>query len=79
MECFDIRSEGTIGSGAEGETDRNILHLTADVATLAAKFEMSPQELTDYLEECCAKLMEVRKLRIKPARDDKVLTDWNGL
>jgi uncharacterized protein len=79
MECFDVHAEGTIGSGIEGDTDRNLLHLTADIATLATKFDMSPAELTDYLETCAERLREVRELRIRPARDDKVLTDWNGL
>ncbi len=40
---------------------------------------MSPAELTDYLETCVERLKAVRELRIRPARDDKVLTDWNGL
>jgi uncharacterized protein len=79
IHCFDVRPEGTIGSGSEGDTDRSLLHLTADIATLASKFDMSPRELTDYLDECCERLRMIRELRVRPARDDKVLTDWNGL
>ena len=79
MQCFDVRPEGTIGSGVEGDIDRSLLHLTADHATLATKFDMSPRELVDYLEECCERLRTVREMRVRPARDDKVLTDWNGL
>jgi hypothetical protein len=79
MQCFDVRPEGSIGSGVEGDTDRSLLHLIADNATLAAKFEMSPKQLIDYLESCSERLRSVRELRVRPARDDKVLTDWNGL
>ncbi|HEY3419874.1 MAG TPA: thioredoxin domain-containing protein [Methanomassiliicoccales archaeon] len=79
MACFDVHPEGTIGSGREGDSDRNLLHLVADLATLASKFEMSPAQLDDYLSSCMERLRRVREMRIRPARDDKVLTDWNGL
>ncbi len=79
MQCYDVRPEGSIGSGIEGDIDRNILHLMADHATLAAKFEMSPRELADYLDTCNQRLRGIRELRVRPAKDDKVLTDWNGL
>jgi uncharacterized protein YyaL (SSP411 family) len=40
-------------------------------------------DLTDadekLFETQCGKLLEVREKRVKPARDDKVLTDWNGM
>ena len=79
MQCFDVRPEGSIGSGVEGDLDRSLLHLTADHATLAAKFDMGPAELSDYLDNCLQKLMALREQRVRPALDDKVLTDWNGL
>jgi uncharacterized protein YyaL (SSP411 family) len=79
MQCFDVRPEGSIGSGLEGDIDRSLLHLTADLSTLATKFEMSPHELADHLDICAERLRSVRELRVRPAKDDKVLTDWNGL
>ncbi|NVK18690.1 MAG: thioredoxin domain-containing protein [Methylocystaceae bacterium] len=33
----------------------------------------------DILNQCRQKLFEARKPRVRPARDDKVLTDWNAL
>ena len=79
MQCYDVRPEGSIGSGIEGDIDRNLLHLIADHDTLAAKFDMSLGEMVDYLETCTEILRSVRDLRVRPAKDDKVLTDWNGL
>ncbi len=44
---------------------------------------VTPETLTqnekDILAHCREKLLNVRKTRIHPLRDDKVLADWNGL
>jgi uncharacterized protein YyaL (SSP411 family) len=78
-ECFDVRPDGSLGSNMEGDVERNLLHLTADIATLAAKYKVSPLELEAYLETCIERLKDIREVRFRPARDDKILTDWNGL
>ena len=40
---------------------------------------MSPEELNEVIETSREKLFEIREKRIHPLKDDKVLTDWNGL
>ncbi len=60
----------------EGE---NILNVTRSLDEVAAANDIEPGQLLEVLERSRSKLFNVRELRIKPARDEKILTSWNGL
>jgi uncharacterized protein YyaL (SSP411 family) len=60
----------------EGKT---VLQRAVDNETLTARFQLSPDAVTDKLSECHSKLLAARAERIRPGTDDKVLTFWNGL
>ncbi len=49
------------------------------ILSLAPRTPVDPAVFTDQLQRCRSTLLKVRDRRIRPARDDKVLTDWNGL
>jgi uncharacterized protein YyaL (SSP411 family) len=66
----------TPGGNWEG---RNILHVTGDRHTIPAELGIGEDEYRARLKRARAKLFEVRSRRVRPARDDKVLTGWNGL
>jgi hypothetical protein len=70
--CYEISEEGNF----EG---KNIPHLEMDLKEWAQWFGTSPEELGAVLEDGRRKLLEARKTRTRPHRDDKVLTAWNGL
>ncbi len=57
----------------------NIPHLTEDFATIATRLQMSEEALRNRLEASRQRLIAVRKTRPHPFKDDKILTDWNGL
>ncbi|MDJ0836224.1 MAG: thioredoxin domain-containing protein [Acidobacteriota bacterium] len=58
----------------------NIPHLGAqDMAAWSARLECSVEALTRRLNDMRERLFVVREKRIHPLKDDKVLTDWNGL
>jgi uncharacterized protein YyaL (SSP411 family) len=57
----------------------NILNVTRDMADVARAENVSLEELSKTLAKGRKVLFEVREKRIKPARDEKVLTAWNGL
>jgi len=69
---FDV----TEGGNFEGE---NILHVTSTIADVAAKNKLSGEELQAIINSGRQKLFALREQRIKPGRDEKVLTAWNGL
>ncbi|MEZ4598266.1 MAG: thioredoxin domain-containing protein [Syntrophotaleaceae bacterium] len=69
---FDITQKGNF----EG---RNIPHLEEDLAGLATQAGVSADQLAAALAQGRQQLFEARKQRIRPHRDDKVLTSWNGL
>jgi len=77
---FSIEKDGNF---AEQATRRrsgvNILHLTKALGELASDLNLSQQDLQAHLELIRQKLFAYREKRVHPMKDDKILTDWNGL
>lgn len=71
-QIFDMTDSGNF----EGE---NILHLQKPAELLAKLHNLTSRELQDFLQRTKNKLFEIRKERVHPHKDDKILTDWNGL
>ncbi len=62
------------------EDSTNILNLiNHDLYDYAAKYSMDINELESQMAKAREKLYQVRKERIHPFKDDKILTAWNGL
>ena len=77
---WNARPDGNFRDEATGaKTTNNILHLEKSVAQLAPEVGLEPAQLAERLEGFRAKLFAHREARIHPLKDDKVLTDWNGL
>jgi hypothetical protein len=57
----------------------NILHPTLTLTQLAKLFRRDEHEVAHLITEAKQKLFMVREKRIKPGRDEKILTSWNGL
>ena len=58
---------------------KNIPNVTRSLERVAEQNAVSVSELQMSLDESRRKLFELRETRIKPGRDEKVLTAWNGL
>ena len=58
---------------------KNIPNVTHTAEQVAREHEVSLSELQASLSESTRKLFELRERRVKPDRDEKVLTAWNGL
>jgi hypothetical protein len=66
----------TAGGNFEGKT---ILHVVLRDDALAVEFHRPVEEVRARLADSRRKLFEARETRVKPFRDEKVLTSWNGL
>ncbi|MEZ4769252.1 MAG: thioredoxin domain-containing protein [Caldilineales bacterium] len=58
---------------------KNILHVDHDLETAASRAGVAPDTLQTALARSRPKLFTEREKRVKPARDDKVLAEWNGM
>jgi uncharacterized protein YyaL (SSP411 family) len=80
VKVFNVKKEGNWIDSVHGtKTDTNILHLKNDISALAEENSLSEKELIDKIEFSREKLFAAREKRIHPHKDDKILTDWNGL
>ena len=59
--------------------EKNILNVRSPAAMVAKTLEITEEQLSRVLERGREMLLVVREKRIKPNRDEKVLTAWNGL
>ncbi len=72
MRYYDVTESGNF----EG---KNILHVERDAAFVAEDADVALATLQDSLARSRQMLFKVREKRIKPGRDEKILTSWNGL
>ena len=66
----------TEGGNFEGS---NILNVPRPLEQVASELSLSPGELSRILSEGRQRLFREREKRIKPHRDEKILTGWNGM
>jgi uncharacterized protein YyaL (SSP411 family) len=77
---FNLEKDGNFTEQATmKKSGVNILHLRKTLGELASDLNMSHQDLQEHLEGIRQKLFDYREKRIHPMKDDKILTDWNGL
>jgi hypothetical protein len=69
---YNVTSAGNF----EGD---NILNITRELSEVAATENSTVEELRAALDQSLKILFAAREKRVKPARDEKVLTAWNGL
>jgi hypothetical protein len=79
IKMYNISKEGNYEESQRDKTGKNILHFKKPLQELALELGTKPEELHTILEDARQKLYEVREKRIHPFKDDKILTDWNGL
>jgi len=70
--AYDVKPGGNF----EGES---ILNVPVPFEQVAKQLDLSLPKLEQTLAESRKKLFEAREQRIKPGRDEKILTAWNGM
>ncbi len=70
---YDVTESGNFEHGA------SILHAAQPLEAFAKMEGLPAEEVGGRLAAASEKMLAARSLRKRPHRDDKVLTDWNGL
>lgn len=80
LEVYNIEKDGNFKEEATGKkTGENIIYLKKPLSEIANEKDFSESELKTILEKIRKQLFSVREKRVHPHKDDKILTDWNGL
>jgi uncharacterized protein len=61
------------------EAGTSILHIRESIDAVANRFGMESAEAERLLEQARSRLLKARVGRVRPQRDDKIITAWNGL
>jgi len=70
---YDITEKGNFEEG------KSIPHMPLTLEAFAQKEGIDPAKLDTALKDARARLFDIRKKRVHPLKDDKILTSWNGL
>jgi uncharacterized protein YyaL (SSP411 family) len=80
IKAFTVEKGGNFNEEATGKRrGRNILHVKSTFSEIASELKVPEQQLKMRLQNAREKLFAAREKRIHPHKDDKILTDWNGL
>jgi len=80
LRLFNIQEYGNFQEEATGrKTGANIPYLKKPKEDLAGEFNTTLAVLDERMQAARKRLFEARETRVRPYKDDKILTDWNGL
>jgi uncharacterized protein YyaL (SSP411 family) len=79
IKLFEIKAEGNYIESPKGRNGKNILHFATPLEKLASESNLTIDELISRLGKIRSILFKIRERRVHPSKDDKILTDWNGL
>ncbi|NHJ03451.1 MAG: thioredoxin domain-containing protein [Candidatus Heimdallarchaeota archaeon] len=80
LEIYNFEERGNfIDQASRERTKRNIPHLKQTFFEISQKLKIQEKKLISQLETIRTKIFAEREKRIHPHKDDKILTDWNGL
>jgi len=80
MKVFQVDKAGNFVEQLTAErTGHNILHIKKPAHELAPSLGISEESLRHRLSAARLSLFSARDKRVRPYKDDKILTDWNGL
>jgi len=76
----NIKKEGNYREEATNRlSGRNIIYISRDWNELVVDLNMPEDKLKNVFYNSLEKLFKEREKRIRPLKDTKILTDWNGL
>ena len=76
---FNINENGNFNDGYSKVSNKNILHIKHDIEELSELLGLGQDQIVEKIENVRLKLYHERETRVHPHKDDKILTDWNGL
>ena len=80
IDVYNLQQDGNFNDQATGRTTgSNIINLRRSLDQVSSDLGVSGIELSKRIEPVLKKLFAAREKRIHPHKDDKILTDWNGL
>lgn len=80
MNVYHFEPGGNFREEATGHrTGANLPHLRKSLREVAVELDMPEDALRARLESARERLFAHRERRVHPHKDDKILTDWNGL
>ena len=79
VNLFGVEAGGNYADAGRKRNGENILHLAKPLEQVASESQLTIDKLVLRLGRICKILFKAREKRVRPAKDDKVLVDWNGL
>jgi uncharacterized protein YyaL (SSP411 family) len=79
VRIFGVKPEGNYVEPPGGRNGKNILHIAVPLDQLADEINLTVDQVIGKLGKTVNHLFQAREKRVHPAKDDKVLVDWNGL
>lgn len=77
---YNIEDNGNFADPLAGEsTGDNIIHIKRELSEIAQEIGIEEDALSEKMKEAREILFHQREKRIRPSKDDKILSDWNGL